>query len=107
MALDVTLQADGKIIVIGDHTVGNTYDVTALCLNSDGSLDPSFGAGNDDGTPHGIVSISLGEGKDFGNAVAIQGDGKIVIGGDHTVKKTRDLTVLASMPSRSVGTRIG
>lgn len=89
----VALQADGKIVVVGDHTVGKTSDITALRLNTDGTLDSTFGAGNDDGTPDGIVSISVGKGKDYGNSVAIQQNGKIVIGGDHTVGKTSDLVV--------------
>ncbi|MFM2005887.1 MAG: hypothetical protein RLZZ09_1542, partial [Pseudomonadota bacterium] len=90
----VALQPDGKIVIAGDHTQGKTSDISAVRLLSDGTLDASFGAGSGDGTPDGIVSISLGDGKDYGNAVVIQPDGKIVIGGDHTVKDTRDLTVL-------------
>lgn len=103
----VALQSDGKIIVVGDRTVGNTYDITALRLNKDGSLDGTFGAGNDDGTPDGIVSISVGKGRDFGNSVAIQQDGKIVIGGDHTVGSTSDLVAIRLNTDGSLDSTFG
>ena len=47
-----------------------------------GSLDQHFGKAND-GTPDGIVSLSLGSGNDSAEAIALQADGKILIAGDH------------------------
>ncbi|HQW07143.1 MAG: hypothetical protein IPL64_00780 [Flavobacteriales bacterium] len=63
------LQADGKIIVGGDFTsINGTACGHVARLNADGSLDASFnpGAGAD-----GYVK-----------AIALQADGKIIIGGD-------------------------
>jgi len=80
-ALAVAVQPDGKIVVVGYTAIPNVPpaprlpDTFALArYNSDGSLDASFGAG-------GKVSGSV-NGRAF--AVAIQGDGKIVVAGELT-----------------------
>jgi len=66
--LDSSLQADGKIVIIGNF---NTYNETArkniARLNVDGSLDRTFDPG-------------IGTDKDI-QTVSIQTDGKIIIGG--------------------------
>jgi uncharacterized delta-60 repeat protein len=80
----VTLQANGKIVVVGSNTDSGSSNVAVARLNTDGSLDTSFGAGNGDGTPDGVVSVSLGAGNDVGSAVAMQADGKIVVAGTST-----------------------
>jgi uncharacterized delta-60 repeat protein len=80
----VTLQADGKIVVVGTNTDSGSSNVAIARLNTDGSLDTGFGAGTGDGTPDGAVSVSLGAGNDVGSAVAMQADGKIVVAGTST-----------------------
>jgi uncharacterized delta-60 repeat protein len=69
MEAGVALQADGKIVVSGDHFALNRY-------NSDGSLDTSFGTG-------GKVSGFPG-GTSFAYGVVIEPDGKIVATGDNS-----------------------
>jgi uncharacterized delta-60 repeat protein len=71
---DVAIQADGKIIVVGTASTP-TYqrDFAAIRLNTDGTLDATFGTG-------GKVTVNFNS-LDEGNAVAIQSDGKIVMGG--------------------------
>jgi uncharacterized delta-60 repeat protein len=66
----VALQSDGKIIIGGWFTAarGTTQNYIAR-LNADGTLDTSFNAGDDIGTNSVVYDI------------AIQSDGKIVIGG--------------------------
>jgi uncharacterized delta-60 repeat protein len=78
------LQADGKILIAGSNTAadGSSNAVVAR-LNSNGALDSSFGEDSSDGTPNGVVSISLGNGDDSAEALALQADGKILIAGDH------------------------
>jgi len=67
----VALQADGKIIVGGDFTQFNGAARNRIArLNADGSLDPAFNPGA--GADQLIRSIAL------------QSDGKIIIGGDLT-----------------------
>jgi uncharacterized delta-60 repeat protein len=72
---DATLQADGKIVV-----VGSSWDAQAMStrfatvrFNADGSLDMTFG-----GT--GIVTATL-SGADEADSVLVQSDGKVVVGG--------------------------
>ena len=64
------LQSDGKLLVIGTSTStisGTTSkNIVVERFNTDGTLDTTFGAGNSDGSPDGVVSISLGDGDDEG-----------------------------------------
>ena len=62
----MALQADGKIVVVGD-----AYDFRVARYNPNGSLDTSFGGG-------GVV-VTPGIGSAY--SVAIQADGKIVVAG--------------------------
>ncbi len=80
----LVVQADGKILVAGSNTAadGSTNAVVAR-LNSNGTLDTSFGEDSSDGTPDGVVSVSLGSGDDSAEAIALQADGKILIAGNH------------------------
>ncbi len=75
---DMTVQADGKIILAGmTHTNGNptSYDFAVVRYNSDGSLDNNFGSGGKVITDFG--SNSLDEAK----GVEVQADGKILVAG--------------------------
>jgi len=69
-ANDVALQADGKLVVAG--SVGD--DLAVARYHSDGSPDTGF-----DGD--GRVVTDIAALPDFANAVVIQSDGKILIGG--------------------------
>ena len=73
----IAFQNDGKIVMGGFavNSVGR-YQMAAARMNADGTLDNSFGNG-------GKVSFNFGVDQDFATAVAIQSDGKIVLGG-HT-----------------------
>src|SRR5438876_8573978 len=72
-ARGVALQG-GKIVAVG-YANNDTQGVFALArYNPDGSLDATFGAG-------GTVTTAIGTISDFANAVAVQGDGKIVAAG--------------------------
>jgi uncharacterized delta-60 repeat protein len=77
---DVAIQPDGKIVVAGYADDGVVWDSPtwgefALArYNPDGSRDASFGA-------DGVVSDAFGASQVRANAVAIQDDGKIVVGG--------------------------
>ncbi len=71
--LGIALSSDGKIIVTGWAYNGSNYDLTLIRYNSNGGLDTSF---DDDGK----VTTNLGF-NDFGNDIAFQADGKIVVAG--------------------------
>jgi uncharacterized delta-60 repeat protein len=71
MVYSVVLQPDGKVLVGGRwNTSGGTND-GIVRLNADGSLDNNFNAG----TGVGAQSVY---------SVAVQSDGKVLIGGDFT-----------------------
>lgn len=77
IAKAVAVQSDGKIIVAGYADVlgfGN-FDVAVARLNANGTLDATFGSS-------GKVTTNLPNNRaDYGNAVALQADGKIVVAG--------------------------
>ncbi|HEX6180953.1 MAG TPA: hypothetical protein VFZ47_06875, partial [Chitinophagaceae bacterium] len=70
------VQADGKLVAVGETYV--TQDATDVCVaryNVDGSLDNTFSG-------DGKLLLKFGAGRNSVNGVAIQQDGKIVIGGE-------------------------
>lgn len=71
-AYPVAIQTDGKIVVAGKSFNGLNYDFGVVRYNGDGSLDPTFGTG-------GKVLTDFG--NDIPKSMAIQSDGKIVVGG--------------------------
>jgi uncharacterized delta-60 repeat protein len=74
-AVAVAVQSDGKILVTGYVEFGSPgYDFGVARLNSDGSLDSSFGNG-------GKVKIPVSNSNDFPSDMALQSDGKIIIVG--------------------------
>jgi len=78
-AYAVALQSDGKILVAGTtETTANSYDFALVRYNADGSLDTGFGTG-------GKVTTPFGTSPDKAYAIAVQPDGKIVLGGEATV----------------------
>ncbi len=73
-AAGTAVQEDGKIVVVGTVQKDDYYDIAVWRLNTDGSLDKSFGDA-------GRVITDLGAAVDTATAVAIQPDGKIVVAG--------------------------
>lgn len=73
----IALQNDGKIVMVGYTFTGNNNDsahFSIVRLNMDGSFDDSFGE-------DGKLLTSFNTASNFASAVAIQTDGKIVVGG--------------------------
>jgi uncharacterized delta-60 repeat protein len=75
LAGDAVLQPDGKIVVVG--STQGTGEIAVARLNPDGSLDATFGGGD------GKATVDFGEAA-FGNAVALQQNGRIVVAGERT-----------------------
>lgn len=67
-------QPDGKLVIAGYTQDGE--DVAVARLNTDGSLDATFGAG-------GKATVDFGAAT-FGNAVALAPNGRIVVAGQKT-----------------------
>ena len=76
-AMDIALQPDGKILLAGRIFSGSTGSSSLLIrLLPNGELDNSFGTG-------GIVNPQFGGTDNNAESVALQQDGKILIGGHH------------------------
>lgn len=74
VATSMALQPDGKIVVAGYTTSGTNPDFMVVRFNANGSVDGSFGI-------LGVRVIDFAGGADYGNAVAVTPDGKIVVVG--------------------------
>ena len=75
VASDAVLQADGRIVVVGSEASPET-DIAVARLNANGTPDTTFGSA-------GKATIDFGPAT-FGNAVALQANGRIVVGGQRT-----------------------
>lgn len=99
-ATDAALQQDGKLLVVGaiDTATPDRQDVFVLRFLADGRLDPSFGT-------NGVATADLADVSpdlDYGFAVAIQGDRRIVIAGQ-TSQRGRNAVALALVRFRPDG----
>lgn len=101
---DLAIQDDGKIVIAGFALNGeNRFQVVSTRLNADGSIDNSFGN-------NGLVIFNVGEWNDFGEGVAIQNDGKILIGGHKwisNIQQKHDLFVARLNTDGSLDTSYG
>ena len=90
IAYGVAIQSDGKIVVAGE-----TNDASATKSNfavvrytSTGALDTSFGTG-------GKITTGIGSINDYCTCVAVQSDGKIIVGGyTHTAADTTNFAMV-------------
>ncbi len=74
-AYSVTVQADGKIVVVGQSDNGGWNDFAVARYNANGSLDTSFSG-------DGLLVTDIGiDSYDIGRGVTVQADGKIVVAG--------------------------
>ena len=71
---DLLVQPDGKIVVVGKSTGTGDSDILLVRYNSGGSLDDTFGV-------NGKVITDPGNASDSGNSIALQTDGKLLVGG--------------------------
>ena len=77
-AWGLVIQGDGKLVLAGqgdysNPSVQNAQQFMAARLNTDGTLDPTFGSGGIDAIPVGASALGYG--------VAKQADGKLVLSG--------------------------
>jgi uncharacterized delta-60 repeat protein len=103
MAYGMAVQPDGRIVVAGFSNVRGNYDFALARYDSDGTLDPTFGAG-------GTVLTDVGGASSFdeARAVAIQPDGKILAAGSSDANGSSDFAVVRynrdGTPDRTFGT---
>ena len=73
-AKDVAIQSDGRIVVVGRTGDQDDNNFVVVRYLPNGSLDPSFSS-------DGMVITDLSPSHDRATSVAIQDDGKLVVGG--------------------------
>jgi len=91
-SLDLKIDQDGKIVVVGGTGPDTTQDFAVVRYNIDGSLDTSF---DDDG----IVTIDFGR-RDFAERLAIDSNGRIVVAGfTEAIDPNRDFALARLLPN--------
>ncbi len=95
-AYAVAIQSDGRIVAAGR---GNptAIDIAVVRYNTNGSLDTTFDI-------DGIATTSIGSGNDFAETLAIQNDGKIVVGGEGITGSGYDLAIVRFNTNGSLDT---
>ncbi len=96
----LALQSDGKIIAVGWAFNGTNNDFAMARYNVDGTLDAGCGG-------NGKVLRDFAGTHDEASTVAIQGDGKIVVGGNTQVGTQRDFAIARFTSFCSVDTNFG
>ena len=99
----LAIQSDGKIVVAGYSNAGGTQQDFALArYNANGSLDTAtpFGVG-------GKVTTDFPGGNDFGQSVAIQSDGKIVVAGFSNANGNQDFALARYNTNGGLDTSFG
>lgn len=71
---NMVLQSDDKPILVGFTVFNGEYNMAMVKFTTDGNLDSTFGNG-------GMVSLDVDGREDYGEAVALQADNKIVVAG--------------------------
>jgi uncharacterized delta-60 repeat protein len=98
-AAAATIQADGKIVVLGQTSGTFASDFALVRYNPDGSIDNSFGS-------NGIVITDVGT-FEQARSIVIQTDGKIVIGGDASITVNTDFVLVRYNPDGSIDNSFG
>jgi len=101
-AYDIVLQNDGKIILGGSvfNQLTTVDDFALLRLNTDGSPDNTFGTG-------GLVITDIDGYHDNAYGMALQPDGKILLGGDGYTNDRRNVCVVRYNTNGSLDASFG
>jgi uncharacterized delta-60 repeat protein len=103
IATGLAVQADGKIVAVGNTQVDSFNHVFSIAVSrytSNGLLDTSFG-----GTGKVVTQVAGGESR--ADAVVIQTDGRIVIGGYGQVGTSTNFALLRLLPNGSLDSSFG
>ena len=96
----VTIQPDGKIVVVGSTYNGSIYVIAVARLLSDGKLDTGFGIG-------GLVTTEVENSDNEANSVIIQTDGKIVVAGYAATETIAKIAVVRYNSNGTLDTSFG
>lgn len=89
LSKSMAVQPDGKIVIAGSNIVsaGFSEDMLAIRFMPNGTLDNTFGT-------NGQVTVNFFGGSEQANAVILQADGKIVIGGFASTQTFKNLALV-------------
>ncbi len=99
-AYDVAIQLDGKIVAAGEAGNSNNSDFAVARYNADGSLDAAF-----DGD--GRLTTPIGGSNEIATSLALQADGKIVVGGFTFNGANDDFALVRYNPNGSLDSSFG
>lgn len=86
-ATDLTIQPDGKIVAAGATYMGSNFDFAVARYTINGALDNSFDF-------DGKVTTPIGTGDNRALSVALQADGKILVGGIAAMASINDFALV-------------
>ncbi len=85
-AFDLVVQSDGKIVIAGQASITGQFNFLLARLDATGALDQGFGT-------VGVTTTAFTSQGDVGRSIALQADGKIVVGGRVAFLGTSDFGV--------------
>lgn len=99
-ANSVRVQPDGSIVLAGISGDGNDFGVAVVRLLPNGTYDAGFGT-------NGFVLVPFGASDWTQPSIALQPDGKIVIGADNTASLSADVKVIRLLPNGTLDAAFG
>ncbi|RZJ30710.1 MAG: T9SS type A sorting domain-containing protein, partial [Flavobacterium sp.] len=84
---DMALQPDGKILLAADSYIPNSQDIGVVRFTTAGELDTTFSG-------DGKFNTTFNNTTDYVNAIAVQPDGKILVGGSFYDASSRKMGLL-------------
>jgi len=91
-AYATALQPDGRILAAGVTNARGTYDFAVTRYLPSGELDPTFG-------DNGVTITDFGKSWDWAYALALQPDGRIVVGGMSDRSGSKDFALARYLPN--------
>lgn len=100
-ATDVSVQADGLILVTGRVRIGAVFNLALARFNGDGTADAGFGAA-------GLATTAVTSQSDVAKALVIQADGKVVVVGQSAnLSANPDMAIARYQANGSLDTAFG
>jgi uncharacterized delta-60 repeat protein len=99
-AYATVIQPDGRILAAGVSNARSTHDFAVARYTADRDLDPTFGA-------NGVALIDFGKSYDWGYAMALLPDGRIVVAGVSDASGSKDFALARLGPNGSLDPNFG
>ena len=96
----VTVDSEGRVVVAGYSHNGSDNDFAVVRYTSAGVLDTSFGTG-------GKVTTPVGTGDDYGRAMAVDSQGRVVVAGYSYNGSDNDFAVVRYLAASAPGAPSG